>query len=182
LAIDGLTVFKDGKLIDWISDKNARGAIWILNKIKSTGINIDWKGKKDSINYKVSRENTKVKADIKNGRPVISIHIDVEGDIGETSVPVNLRNPNEIMILQKGLEKEIEQEIKQSVKKAQELKSDIFGFGEVVHRTAPQLWKKKYQHDWNDAWFPDLEVKVHVSAFIRRTGLRYNPYFGDSQN
>jgi spore germination protein KC len=179
LTADGLAVFRDGKLIGWLIGKDARAATTILKKIKSTVINIDWKGKKESIVYKVTREHTKVKAIIKNGRPEISINIDIEGDIGETKVPVDFSDPNEIMKLQKRLEKEFENEIEHSVNKVQELKSDIFGFGEALHRTAPQLWKKKYQNHWNDTWFPELEVNVQVSAFIRRTGLRYNPYFWD---
>jgi spore germination protein KC len=181
LEVNGLAIFKEGKLVDWFQGETARGGVWILDKIKSTDVNINWEGKKEAIAYKVIRQKTKVSANMKKGQPQISIHVRAEGDIGEVTVPVNLTDPHVLMNIEKALEKEIKKEIHDAVQRAQKNKSDIFGFGEAVHRSDPKAWKK-LKHDWNDVYFPELEVDVTVDAFIRRTGLRNKPYLSDMEN
>ncbi|MGC4378474.1 Ger(x)C family spore germination protein [Fictibacillus sp. Mic-4] len=175
LQTNGLGVFKDGKLIDWFNGKRARGVVWILNKIKSTDVNINWREKKDAIAYEVIREKTSVSATMKNGNPRMSIHVRAEGNIGEARAPVNLTDPGVLKKIEKVLKKEIKHEIQDAVQAAQKNKADIFGFGEAVHRSAPDEWKKM-KLDWNDKYFPKLKVNVKVEAFVRRTGLRNKPY------
>jgi spore germination protein KC len=178
LVADGLAVFKDGKLIDWLEYEKARGVVWILNKIKQTEVDIDWEQKKDAFAYGVSRQQTKVTTTLEKGEPIITVHVDVEGDIGEVSVPVNLNDPQVILNIEKEVEKEIKEEIKKAVQYSQKHQTDILGFGEVIHISEPEAWKK-LQHEWNDVHFPELKVNVKVDAFIRRTGLRNNSYISD---
>ncbi|MFC3884488.1 Ger(x)C family spore germination protein [Bacillus songklensis] len=181
LQADGLAVFKEGKLIDWLQGETARGAVWILDKIKATGVNINWKKEEEAIAYEVVRQKTKVSANMKNGRPNISIHVRAEGNIGEVTVPVDLTDPRVLLNIEKALEKEIKKEIQDAIQRAQKDKSDIFGFGEAVHRSEPEAWKQ-LKHDWNDSHFPELKVDVTVDAFVRRTGLRNKPYLSDMEN
>ncbi|MDN4074333.1 Ger(x)C family spore germination protein [Fictibacillus terranigra] len=178
IRADGLAVFKDGKLVDWIEGKNAGGTLWILNKIKATDVDILWKKEKDAISYQVTRQQTKVSASMKKGVPVMLVDVRAEGGIGAVKVPVNLNSPNVILAVERALEKEIQKEIQGAVQHAQKDKSDIFGFGEVVHRTDPAAWKK-LKHDWNDAAFPKVKVKVKVDAFVRRSGLRNKPFLSN---
>lgn len=181
LQADGLAVFKEGKLIDWLQGETARGTVWILDKIEATDINIGWEGKKEAIAYQMVRQKTKVSAHMKNGQPAVSIDIRAEGDIGETTVSVDLTNPDILLSIEKSLEKEIKKEIHHAVQRAQKNKSDIFGFGEALHRSDPKAWKK-LKYDWNDVHFPELKVDVKVNAFVRRTGLRNRPYLSEMEN
>ncbi|MET1014455.1 MAG: Ger(x)C family spore germination protein [Paenisporosarcina sp.] len=178
LQADGLAIFKEGKLIDWYQGEMSRGVVWILNKIKQTDVELDWEEKKNIIVYNVIRQKTKVSADTKNAFPVITIHVRAEGDIREVRTPVNLTDPTVILEIEKVLEKEIKKELEETVMRTQQNKSDIFGFGEVVHRSDPEKWKKM-KSDWNDAYFPNLKVNVKVEAFVRRTGLTTNSYLSD---
>ncbi|WP_404406878.1 Ger(x)C family spore germination protein [Jeotgalibacillus malaysiensis] len=178
LEADGLAIFKEGKLIDWYKGEMSRGVIWILDKIEETEVEIDWDGKKNIIGYTVIRQKTKISADTKNVLPVITIHTNAEGDIREVRTPVDLTDPAIILDLEKELEKEIKREIEETIKKTQQNKTDIFGFGEVVHRSDPEKWKE-LKGDWDDSYFPNLNVKVEVEVFIRRSGLRTNSYLSD---
>ncbi|MFY4774125.1 Ger(x)C family spore germination protein [Metabacillus sp. RGM 3146] len=178
LSADGIAVFKQGKLIDWFHDKTARGAVWGLNLLKATDINIDWDGQKESIAYEVMRQKTKISADTKDKLPSISIDVSAEGDIGEATVPVNLQDRKVLSKLQHAFSKEIKEEIETAIERAKENKSDIFGFGEAIHRKDPKLWKE-ISKDWKESWLPKLKVKVRVESFIRRTGLRNKPYINN---
>ena len=178
LEADGLAIFKEGKLIDWYQDDMAKGVIWILDKIKETDVELDRDGKKNAIVYNVIRQKTKVSADTKNDIPTITINVRAEGDIREVRSPINLKDPKVILELEKELEKKIKTLIEDTVKRTQQNRTDIFGFGEEVHRSNPKKWKK-LKSDWNDNYFPKIDVLVKVEAFVRRSGLRTNSYFSE---
>lgn len=102
----------------------------------------------------------------------------MEGDIREVRTPVDLKDPMVILDMEKELEKEIKRQLEETVTRTQQNKTDIFGFGEVVHRSDPRKWKTM-KDSWNDTYFPNLKVEVEVDAFIRRTGLRSNSFLSD---
>ncbi|MFJ7726492.1 Ger(x)C family spore germination protein [Neobacillus sp. NPDC097160] len=177
IAADGLAIFKKGKLVGWITREKARGVIWILDRIKSTAVNIDWNGKKDAITMALLRSKTKVSVKIKNEKPVIHIAIEDEGWISEANTNVDLMNPTEIEKIDRLIEKEIKRQILATVKEAQKMKADILGFGESVHRKDPKLWNK-LKENWGDH-FANLEVTVEVNSFTRREGIRTKPFWSD---
>lgn len=177
LTANGLAVFRDGKMAGWIENTRARGVVWVLDKAKSTGINVDWEGKQDAINMAPIRSKTKVSVTFKNGKPVIHVKVENEGWISEANTDIDLTDPNVISKIEKRVEKEIKKEILESVKAAQKLKSDIFGFGEKVHKANPPLWKK-LKGRWNEQ-FAELEVTVKVDSYIRREGERTKPFWSD---
>ncbi|USD18084.1 Ger(x)C family spore germination protein [Priestia megaterium] len=171
LRASGIAVLKQGKLVDWLYGEPARGTVWILDKIQGTDININWGGRKQAIAYQTVRQKTSVSAQMKNGQPHISVHTRVEGDIGDMEVPVDITNPKIITKIEQSVRKEIKKELKTAVERAQKNKTDILGFGEVVHRTRPNQFKK-LKTEWNDVYFPKLDVDITVEAYVRRAGLR----------
>ncbi|MED4298210.1 Ger(x)C family spore germination C-terminal domain-containing protein, partial [Priestia megaterium] len=80
-------------------------------------------------------------------------------------------NPKVITKIEQSVRKEIKKELKTAVERAQKNKTDILGFGEVVHRTRPNQFKK-FKTEWNDVYFPKLDVDITVEAYVRRAGLR----------
>ena len=178
LEADGLAIFREEKLIDWYQGDTSRGVVWILDKIKETDVELDWKGNRNRLVCNIIRQKTKVIANTNKGRPVITVRVRAEGDIREVRTPVNLNDPSIILDLEKELREEIKKELLQTVKKTQLNKTDIFGFGEVVHRSDPKQWERM-KDDWNETYFPKLTVKVEVEAYIRRSGLRKNSYLSN---
>ncbi|MFZ4453908.1 Ger(x)C family spore germination protein [Salibacterium aidingense] len=178
LQAAGLALFKDGKLIHTVDGDTSKGILWVLDKIKETGVSLDWKQNKEAIVYEVIRQKTSVSAQVKNNQPKVSVEVSAEGDIGETSVPIDLRKPHVLKDLEGLVEKEIKANLLSSIKKTQELQTDVLGFGEAVHRADSEAWKEM-KKNWNDEYFPEVEVDVKVNAFIRRTGLRNKPFLLD---
>ncbi|WP_099353117.1 Ger(x)C family spore germination protein [Fredinandcohnia onubensis] len=180
LEADGIAIFRDGKLVDWLQGNTARGTLWILDKIEKTDVNIDWKGQEDSVAYEVIRQKTSTLPIIQNEKPMINVEVRVEGDIGEVEIPVDLTDPLILVKIEKEAEKEIKKEIQEAIKQAQKNKTDVFGFGEVVQRADPKLWKK-LKSDWNSVYFPELIVDVKVEAFVRRSGLRTKSFLTEME-
>ncbi len=104
--------------------------------------------------------------------------IRAEGDLRAIEVPVNVTDLHVLLRIEKVLQEKIKDEAEATIQEAQKTKTDIFGFGEKLHQSEPDNWKKLEQ-DWQDVYFPALDVDVTVEAFIRRTGMRNNPYLFD---
>ena len=175
LSADGLAVFKEGKLHGWIHGDNARGVIWILDKLNSTDINVDWKGKKKALSVAPIRSKTKVSARIIGNRPMINVAIESEGWISEANTAIDLTSPKIIFEIEKLVEKEAKRQVLASVKAVKKQKSDIFGFGERVRLANPKLWKR-LEKNWDEE-FATLPVKVNVDFYIRREGIRTTPFW-----
>jgi spore germination protein KC len=175
IQIDGIALFKDKKLVKWLDGKEARGILWVRNKMKGTIVNVACKDKKEGTSIELIRSETKMKVNMVNGRPVFQIVIEEEGAVNEVHCPIDLSKHEEIAKLQDLWAEETEKEVIEAIKVAQGKKSDIFGFGEEVGRTYPKMWKKM-KADWSEL-FAQGKIEVHAEAIIRRTGMRGKPHF-----
>lgn len=177
---NGIALFKEGKLVNWLDGTKARGAMWILDRIKQTTVSIDWGNRKDAIAFQVIRQKADVSAHMKDGQPMISVGIRTEGDLRSVNVPVDLKNPHVLLEIEKSLEQGIKKEIEEAISEAKVNKTDVFGFGEKLYQSKPHVWKALEQN-WHDVSFPKLDIEVNVEAFIRRTGVRNNPYLFETE-
>lgn len=173
IKLDGMAIFKGGKLIGWIDGVKARGIVWTMKKVKSTDVFIDWQGKKKAIGVIIRRSIVKVSPYIKNGSPGIQIAIKTEGDLEQVDGAVDITNPAVIKKMEDMFEEEIKKEVTNSVTSVQRKKSDVFGFGEYVRRKYPKGWKK-FKNHWDDE-FAAMEVSVKTDVFLRRNGIRNKP-------
>lgn len=178
IEVNGMAVFKEGRLVNWIDGEKGQGTLWVLDQIQQTPVNIDWENQKDSISYKVVRQKTNVSTKIKDNKPAMSVNIRAEGDLRSIEVPVDVTDPHVLFHIEKALQQKIKEEVEAAIQEAQKTKTDIFGFGEKLHQSKPDMWKELEQ-EWQDVYFPELDVDITVEAFIRRSGMRNNPYLFD---
>ncbi|AOZ92205.1 Ger(x)C family spore germination protein [Paenibacillus crassostreae] len=174
ITMSGLALFKNGKLTYWLDDAEARGTLWVQNKIKETSINIDSDDKEKAIAINIFRSNTIIKVEIVDGLPVLHVSIREQGSINEMKAYVDLSKRDEINKLEQEIEKETKNEVMQALQAAQRMKSDIFNFGNELKRTDPKAWET-VEKDWANL-FAQGELDVRVKANIHTTGMRLNPY------
>jgi spore germination protein KC len=177
IKFDSMGIFKGPKLIGWIDGPNARGLIWVLNKVKSTDVFVDWQGKKEAIGMIVRRSNVKILPSIRNGKPFIQVAIKAEGDLEEVNSSVDITDPVVIKKLEDMFSKEIKKEVSESIKTVQAKKSDVFGFGETIHRAYPKTWKK-LKSNWNGE-FSSMDFSVKADLYLRRHGIRNKSFLSN---
>ncbi|MBP3039533.1 Ger(x)C family spore germination protein [Bacillaceae bacterium Marseille-Q3522] len=165
--IDNIAVLKKDKLIGWLNDNESKAFNFITNNVKDTIVNEACGDGK--VAMELIQSKTSVKGEVKKGKPKIDIHVISEGNIGEVQCKIDLSDPKNIIELQKKFDQKIKDNIENTIKSVQDqYQSDIFGFGEVLHRSDPKAWKQLKQN-W-DQEFANLEVAVHVKTRIRRLG------------
>ncbi|WP_372631233.1 Ger(x)C family spore germination protein [Cohnella sp.] len=168
LKVAGMAVMKNGKLVGWLNRNETRGVAWINNKLKSTIVNLKCEPK-GKIAVETYGSATKLKADVRDDRPVIRIIIKQTGKVGEANCPVDLTKSDEIKKLEQQWEAITVHEVKQAVKLAKRLNSDILGFGEAVQRDRPKAWKAM-EKEWGEL-FRTCKAEVTVETVLLRTGM-----------
>jgi len=168
----GTVVFRQDKMIGKLGLIETRGLCWVLGKVQSGIVTFQDKGVKSS--FEVIKSTTKIKGYFHQGQPLISVHVYAEGNWGEQQGTIPLKS-KEIPTLEKKISQQIKNEINAAVTKAQGLKSDIFGFGEVIHRAYPKKWKEM-EFKWSEI-FPETKVNVYVETKISEVGMTKKPIF-----
>ncbi|MEH6994672.1 Ger(x)C family spore germination protein [Neobacillus drentensis] len=173
VALNGVAIFKKGKLVGWLDGKKTKSIQIINNKVENTNIKIHCNKKRyNSVMVNHLKHHSKVH--IKNNQAVITVQANAFGYISELLCNKDITKRKVIKEFEKKAEQELEKEIKEGIIEAQKLKSDVFGFGEILRITHQSQWKK-YKHQWGDL-FSEAKVNVEVNLEIEGTGMRISPY------
>lgn len=162
IKIDTLGLFKDDKFIDWTTKNESRGINIINNNITEMYINLKCKDG----NIVVNTEHIKTEANI-NKKGIIDINVKGKGILNELTCNINIEDKNEIKKIEKKVNKKINKLIKEALVKAQENKTDIFGFGMKYKQNYPKDYK--IIKDW-DEYFSHSKYKVKTNITIEDTG------------
>ncbi|NYF24411.1 Ger(x)C family spore germination protein [Sporosarcina sp. JAI121] len=168
ILYDYLAVFNKDKLVGWLTERESIGYNYITNSIKTTVTSVSCP-EKGKASIEVIQFKSDMKGKINKGEPEVDVNIQVEGNVGSVECHINLKEPVTIEELEKIYEKEVKESIDQTIETAQkQYKTDIFGFGQAIHRSNPKTWKK-IKEQWDEK-FTDMVVNVEVDLKLRRTG------------
>jgi spore germination protein KC len=172
-AIIGAAVFKEDKLVGWMNDSETRGILWLRNEMDMGVITVDIPKEEGggNISSNIIRTETKLDPKIKGGKIHISVNTTTEMNVMENASKLKLDDSKNIDKVEKEIEKEIKNRIQAVLNKAKnDLRSDIFGFGEAVYKKYPKQWNEKYKKEWDET-FPEVEVSINPKVYVRRIGL-----------
>jgi len=174
IEYDNLAVFKKDKLVGWLTERESKGYNSIVNKVQNSVTPISCpKGGKATL--ELIQADSKLKGKINKGKPEVDVNIKVKGNVGEVECQINLNEQETIVELEKNAEKQMEKTINLIIETAQkQYKSDIFGFGEAIHRSNPKKWKKIKGH-WNEE-FAKMTANVKVDVKLVHTGTEGNSF------
>lgn len=170
--VGDVALFKHEKLVGWLKKKEGRPYLMITNKLKQTNFAVPC-GKNQYNSLKVLGQRTKSDVKFQRGKPVINVRSKVVVFLNEANCQLDLRDLHTVSKLEKETSKVVKTEILQSVGTAQKYKSDVFGFGAMLHRSNLKQWKK-HKDQW-DHLFADAEVNVDVKVIMRRAGVIGDP-------
>lgn len=178
LKYSGLAVFKNDKMVGWLNQEESKGYNFIMDNVKNTVSDVTCP-KEGKFNFEIIRSKTEVKAKLENDVPKIEIFIESEGNVGEVKCDIDLTKQKIITELEKSAEEDFISLVETTVKNVKEdFGTDIFGFGDAVHRADAKAWRK-LKSEWNEKHFADLEVSVKADVKIRRLGKITNSFINE---
>ncbi|MCZ8514018.1 Ger(x)C family spore germination protein [Paenibacillus filicis] len=175
LRVSGLAVFYKDRLKGWLNEQESKAYNYIKGNVKNTVDTVACpKGGKLSV--EVIRTKSEIIGKIPNGKPEVSVELYVEGNVADVECNIDLTQTDTIDELEKRMETEIKDHMKAAIHKAQKTyRSDIFGFGEAIHRADPKVWNRLKDH-WVQE-FVDLPVNLRIHVKLRRVGTINKPFF-----
>jgi spore germination protein KC len=145
--------------------------LWVLGKVKRGAVVVNAPG--GEVGLEITRSRTKAKPVFNKGKVNIKISIREEGNLDCQMSPEELTQPEMLKSLARRKATVIRGEISAALAKARQCNADIFGFGEMVHRSHPKEWRKM-KDQW-DQIFPRLQVEMDIRCVIHSVGLIIPP-------
>lgn len=170
--VSGAAVFKKDRLAGFLNTfRETRGLLWVLGKVKSGIILIPCGDGKDNshTSLEIISSSASTSAQVEGGEIRIKVKVEVLCDVAEQMCLEDITKTKVLEDMAKRGKSAIGEEIKAALDKARSLNTDIFGFGDAVHRAEPRLWKN-LEKEW-DELFPELDVTLEIDLDLRRTGI-----------
>ena len=175
LKYTGLGAFNKDKIVGWLDEDESKGYNYITDNVKNTIEYADYDSKV-KITYEIINAKSRTKVYFLENKPAIEVKIKTKCNIVIVEGEFDVSAEENKQILNKLLASKVKLLCEKALNKAQkELKTDIFGFGEAIHRKYPKTWEK-LKDDWNDK-FTDLPVNITVEAETNQLGQITKPLF-----
>ncbi|MBY6037700.1 Ger(x)C family spore germination protein [Fictibacillus nanhaiensis] len=167
LVASDIALFKKDKLVGWLNVDESKGYNYILGNVKSTVGFLECPGG-GNITMEVIRTEAKIKGNVVNHKPKISISLKLDQNIADVECDWDISKQTTIKQIEKESAKKIIALMDKAIKKAQKEKTDVFGFGSTIHKSNPKEWAA-LKKNW-DQEFTSLEVDIKVETKIRVFG------------
>ena len=163
LKVSTIAVFKNDKMVGWLSEEESLGFSHIFDKIEISVLHIMHNNEKLYIGVK--NTSCKISFALINNEPTITLKHKMNVSVSEQF------GPNEMDMLMEKINEDVKRLMEMAVDVAQnKYNADIFAFCEAIHRANPKYYqsiKESY-----DAIFPTIKVKYQFNTTIDRTRLK----------
>jgi spore germination protein KC len=168
----GAAVFKDYKLIGFLNENETTILQWITDKLKfwKTSFHLP----QGYVGMHIVSTKRIMKPEIEGNKIKFHLYLEGEGSIMENNTSLDLSQPKDLDLVRKSLEKTVKKRVQILISSVQKKKkTDIFGFGQMIHQNEPKYWNK-IKKDWEKR-FTQTEVTVDVNLKINNTGMTNYP-------
>ncbi|MCR2804942.1 Ger(x)C family spore germination protein [Paenibacillus soyae] len=172
VRLSELGLIQGDKLVGWIDDEQSRGLMWLTNHINKTTLSFSCAGgskSRASSSAKILTASTKLTPEHVDGKWLIKAKVEATGLLMEYNCPGDLSKPAEVEKLERRIEEEIKAVIAEGWEAVRKQGVDVTGFGTLIHKRYPKLWKQA-SADWKEL-FPKTELEVEARMKLNSTGM-----------
>ncbi|NLZ28067.1 MAG: Ger(x)C family spore germination protein [Firmicutes bacterium] len=172
--VGGGAIFKGDRMVGWASQQQTEGWLYALERGFIFNINIECPGSDgEYIAIEISKPKSSM-VPTGSGREVgVRLKVNARGSVEDISCYKNVMDRDFRLAVERRSAQVIRNRISDMIRKSQELESDICGFGYLIYRKRPDIWKE-IGADWDEI-FPHLPVDLDVRFKLIRSGLVENP-------
>lgn len=166
---------RDVQLVGYLQGDEADAAMWAAGTLKrDTLTNFIPKGN-GYVTLDLARVRRHVHSVISRRQVTVYVKLTGTGLIRENNSSLDLFNQQTIRYVEREFDRNTEELTKRVIAKVQkDYGTDIFGFGEDVHRRYPYQWKS-LKSSWDNE-FKRADIMVTVNLTIRHVGNRRTGY------
>lgn len=166
LAMVGLAVFQDDKMVGKLGATDSRGVLWLRGESRRGNLVVEVPGRGYVVQGQIYARRILQISQV-DGKPHAKITIYQDGDLIEHNIDQLELDSAAIKELDELLTAHIQTDVEATLQRIQEeLQTDIIGIGNRVYRLYPQLFNSL---DWQE-YYPTMPIELEVHASFRRTG------------
>lgn len=175
LKYTNIGVLKEDRLVGWLNENEGKGYNYIRGKVKNT-VGYTYLPNDVKITFEINSTKTDIKVVVKKGKPVVNVNIHLIANISTVDGEFDVTKEENAHLVSKYISNKLTTNCQKAVSRVkEEFNSDIFGFGEAIHRQHPKLWHK-LEKNW-DKEFPKLQVNITGYVKIDKVGQISKPFF-----
>lgn len=165
LKLDTIGIFKEDKLLEYVSDDESRGINLIRDHIDQMNVYLEYDN--CNITIEILESDTGFKLD--GGDPAkIIINNKGTATIIEDNCKHDLTDNDVIKEIEKKAEKKLNSLMEKTIKVAREYKTDILGFGYFMSKRNPKYFKKF--NKWDEEGFLQIDYKINTNISLKTKG------------
>jgi len=150
-----LAIFKDNKLIGYLTKDESITYNLIENKLKNTIITYECE-KNKYLSYEIINNNSKITTKNKE----ININIDITGTINESACNIKLNNESNITNLETSLSNYLQGNITKNINNIRNTyNSDVFGFLDIIYKHDYQTYEE-IKDTWYNKTFKTIKINI----------------------
>ncbi len=178
LKYSGLAAFKGKKLVGYMDGIEA-GCYNILTNNMGNGIvNLNDGGALSVI--RIASSKAEILPSFEDEKLKFEVKLRFKNTLIQASEQTDIGKADQLKKTEEQFNRQMEDLFEKVIQKAQtEFQSDIFGFGNAVHRKLPKQWKK-LKETWDDT-FSAAKVHVTVQSDIERGGQMKEPLLAEEK-
>ena len=168
---DGEVLFKGGKPVGALSAEESKYFLYAVDGVRG-GILVlrPDSSAEEEFSLEVSGNKTDRSYTYEKGKLTFTLKTVTEAYLDEHDMKMDILDDKEIRKMENEAETYLKKNIEGAVRKVQkEYRSDVFGFGYMIYRKDPKLWKQ-LAPKWDEI-FPSLGVKVECEVKILETSF-----------
>lgn len=159
--LDTLGLFKSDKLVGWTTMEESIGINMLLGDVEVLYLDLPC----NNDNLVITSTSYKVKNNVEKDK--ITVNISANGMINEVGCSVNLEDPKNIREYEQKAEEKMKEYTNMAINKAKNLKTDIFGYGNMIYKKYPNYFNSI--DDWDEV-FPNLKIDINVQFTLEHKG------------
>lgn len=172
ITLGGLAIFKGDKLVGLLKGETAKGVLWAMDQAKRPIISVPSPEGEGNFTIQFSENKVDLVPTVKGDEITMEVNIRATGNLFENQSSYRASNDN-LSTLTSIVTEALKSNVEKSVKVLQEYKSDVCGFGDMVHRKKPKVWEK-IKSDWYNI-YSTMKVNVNVELQLEHSGTIVEP-------
>lgn len=167
---DGVAIFRDLKLVDFLDGEEADRFLLVRHKKKDGVVKVKFpSGGDHHVNVAFREVNSKPKVEVVDGKPRVSYQIYAAGIVMENTTRLDMMNPKHLEEINRAVQKKLTNDTVAMIRHLQKLKADALQVGTEIYRKEPDVWDQ-VKKDWPET-FAAMDIPVRVEVNIRQVGM-----------
>lgn len=167
----GLAAYRGDKLVGFLEGNDARGYLWVVGRVRGGAMEVpNPVSASGPIGVSIVRASSRMTVQTGVLPPVLLVRVSVDVQAIEVPLDVALSRREIVDLVEKSVSSLVKMEIDTALRLVrEELRTDIYGFGQAIFRKDPHLWRT-LESDWNDRGLQELRIQVTVNTRLKSPG------------